>query len=204
MPLVRKAPAGKGVAASPKGRLQSASADERFAAARDLAGQADAVAILADALALEADARVREAILTGLARVGNAASAQAIIPLIASDDASVRTGALDALRLMPDAVSANLGDLLQNPDADVRLLACELARGLPGPASTAAICKLLGTEAEANVCAAALDVLAEVGGPEALPTLDLCRDRFADVPFLSFAIRVAADRIGARPAERRG
>ncbi|MFZ3326051.1 MAG: hypothetical protein WA231_09235 [Methylocella sp.] len=49
----------------------------------------------------------------------------------------------------------------------------------------------------ANVCAAAVDVLAEIGDVQALPTLWRCAARFPNDPFLAFAIKVAADRLRA-------
>ena len=207
MPLIRKDPAPAGPAAELGDAMRvltSGSSDARFTAARALSGNPEAVPALGQALTSEQDGRVREAILTALSRVGTAQAAQMIMPLIRSEDASVRTGALDALRLMPDAVAGHLAELLADSDADVRLLACELARQLPGPLATRLICDFLDHETEPNVCAAALDVLAEAGGTEALPVLARCQDRFADIPFLSFATRVAADRIRAKPSGDRG
>ena len=46
---------------------------------------------------------MREAIFTGLARIATAESAAAVVPYLRSDDASLRTGAIDALRAMPKA-----------------------------------------------------------------------------------------------------
>jgi HEAT repeat protein len=201
MPLVRKSgsgsapPGGAGEEAADK--LLTGTGDERWAAARALAGRPEAVAALSGALASETDRRVREAILTGLARIGTEASAEAIIPLVRSDDASLRTEAIDALRLMPLVLAAHLEALLGDRDADVRVLACDLARQLPPPEATRLLAGLLLREPEANVCAAAVDVLAECGGPEALPALGACAERFPNVPFLVFALRIAGDRIRA-------
>lgn len=207
MPLIRKDPAP---AAPPPSsaevieRLRAGTDDERFAAARSLSDRPDAVPALGAALVAEAAPRVREAILTSLARLGGADSVAAVAPLIRSDDAGVRTGALDALRLMPDAVAAALPQLLSDTEADTRLLACELARHLPPALGSRMLCDLLTEETEPNVCAAALDVLVEIGGLDALPTLSLCQARFADIPFLVFAIRVAQDRLGAKTTGPRG
>ena len=123
------------------------------------------------------------------------------MPCLRSDDASLRTGALDALRAMPRrAVAPHLPRLLADPDADVRLLSCELVRDLPAERGQRGCCAICSTrETETNVCAAAVEVLAEIGGPEALPALARCAERFADDPFLAFAIKVATDRIGAQP-----
>ncbi|THD81720.1 MAG: HEAT repeat domain-containing protein [Phenylobacterium sp.] len=207
MPLIRKPSTPPTAAAAAAGQtaaaLVSGTADERWAAARSLATP-EGVAALGEALAAEGDPRVREAILTSLARVASTDSAQAVIPYIRSDDAALRTGALDALRAMPQAVAESLPGLLSDPDPDVRLLACELVREVPGAEATRLLATLLDGEAESNVCAAAVDVLAEVGGPECLPALARCAERFGHEPFLGFAIKVASERIGAQAADRLG
>ena len=89
--------------------------------------------------------------------------------------------------------------LLGDRDVDIRILSCELARSLPelrGHDACSARCWPANTEA--NVCAAAIDVLAEVGGPAALPTLAACAQRFRGSPFLAFAIKTATDRINSQ------
>jgi len=206
MPLVRRpgwSPASDAPAEGLK-RLTSGTDDERWSAARELSGRADAVDVLSAALSRENEPRVREAILTSLARVGTPRSAEAMLPMIRSDDASQRTGALDALRLMPAALDAHLAGLLADPDPDVRLLACDLARGLSSAAASEMLCALLMAEDEANVAAAAIDVLAEVGGPGSLPGLEACAARFVETPFLVFAVKVAIERIGAQASTGHG
>jgi HEAT repeats len=204
MPLVRK---GAGAppptdASGAEERLRGGTDEERWVAARALSGDPQAAKTLGAALAVEPDRRVREAILTGLARIGTAESAETIVPLIRSEDAGLRTEALDALRLMPQALTAHLPGLLADPEADVRLLACDLARELPAAAATRILCDLLAREPEANVCAAAVEVLTECAGPEALPALSACAERFAETPFLVFSLRIAGDRIRAQsPAQ---
>lgn len=196
MPLIRKPP-GASTPAAPSGGLDSASPDERWAAARRLTSAAD-VDVLAAALHVELDPRVREAIFTTLGRIGGPESARAVAAHIHSEDANLRSGALDTLRGMPNAILGVLPTLLADPDGDVRLLACELARGAPGPGPTRLLCELLEREQEVNVAAAAVEVLAEVGGPDALAALDRCQERFSAEPFMTFSIRVARDRIGAQ------
>ena len=201
MPLIRKGDGARAVAGdtAAEAALRGGTSNERWAAARALSGRAEALGVLGAALASEPDARVREAILTGLARIGTAASAEPILLLLRSDDASLRAAALDALRVMPRALETHLARLLDDPDADVRLLACDLARGLSSAAALQLLCNLLTRDAEANVCAAAVDVLAEYGGAEALPALAACAARFADVPFLVFSVNIAAERIRSQP-----
>jgi hypothetical protein len=208
MPLVRRPPSDAPAPESgpPAGdrapALAGGTRDERWAAARAAADAPDGVEVLGRALSTEEDPRVREAILTSLARLGTPEALAAILPHLRSDDANLRAGALDALRLMPTALAPHLPSLLADPDADVRLLACDLARGLPVADSIRLLCDVLASDPEANVCAAAVEVLAEIAGPDALPAIEGCVRRFPGDPFLPFAVRIAAERIGARSPDR--
>ena len=200
MPLIRKpadaaetppAPDLAVVAAD----LRAPEADTRWRAARALSAHPGAVALLADAAEAESDTRVREAIFTSLARVGTADGVAVLVSHLRADDADRRAAAMDALRTLPRLLGAALPALLEDKDPDVRLLACDLARELPSAEATALLIPVLDADTQINVCAAAVDVLAEVGAPDAAPALRRCAARFAD-PFLDFAINVVVDRLG--------
>lgn len=196
MPLIRRAsPPSESPAAAPAS-LSEGTSDQRWAAVRAAAGQPGGVALLVAALSQERDPHVLEAIFTGLARAATAESAAAVVPFIRSEDASLRSGALDALRAMPEASRPHVARLLADPEADVRLLSCELVRGLPEREANQLLSDLLDREAEKNVAAAAVEVLAEIGRPEVLPALSRCAERFAQDSFLAFSIKVATARIG--------
>jgi HEAT repeat protein len=198
MPLVKggsKGSAPGGVSTQRPPALDSADAESRWAAARALAGQADAVPVLSAALARETVPRVREAIMTALMRTGDAASVEAIVPYLRSQDAGLRAAAIEALQGLPSAIAPFMAPLFSDPDSDVRLLAAELARNMNGSEATRLLCELIEREQHPNVCAAAIDVLTEVGTPEALPALEKCAVRFAATPFLPFAISMAIARI---------
>jgi len=169
-------------------------------AAADLEG---AEAALSRALRTETDLRVREAMLTGLARIGTPVAVESLLSMLRSDSAALRTGALDALQMLR-SLGAVTSQLLRDADPDVRILSCELARSLPAPEASSLLCEMLAGEQSANVCASAIDVLAEVGGPEALGTLADCARRFRDTPFLLFAINAVSDRINVKSASTRG
>jgi HEAT repeat protein len=199
MALMRK-PAGQIPVrreADPLAVLIHGSTEERWGAARSVAALPGGVAALTAALATEADARVRSAMFTSMARLASSDCVDAIVPYLRCDDANLRTGALDALRSMPNAVLPRLPGLLSDPDADVRLLTCEIVRGLGTAEATPLLCDLLGRESEVNVCASAVDVLAEIGGPHAVAALRDCADRFPGEVFLGFAIKMAIQRIGS-------
>lgn len=209
MPLVRKPPAA--VPIEPENQtnqhadlartLRDGADDERWNAARSAGASPDGLPVLSEALSRETHPRVREAIFTSLARIRTPASAAAVVPYLRSDDLSLRTGALDALKAMPDAASGCIPGLLTDADADVRLLACELVRDRPTAEAGALLGRLLATEREPNVCAAAIEVLAETGGPEQLPCWRNA-PRVPDNSFLTFAVKVASERIGSQASPR--
>lgn len=201
MPLVRK-PSSPTVPTPDVRRISEmligGSVEERWTAARNAPTLPNALLLLTDALSKERTPRVREAILTALAKIGSPESAAVTLPYLRSDDAAQRTAVLDALRSMPAAAATHLPGLLNDTDPDVRLLACEIARGLSTGDASRLLGDLIEHEINANVCAAAIEVLAETGNATSLPALARCFDRFPDDPFLKFAINVARDRIGSR------
>lgn len=206
MPLIRKpAPSAASteidvdrLAGDVASDLSSGSDEARWTAARVAHSLPHGLRLLTAALAQETVPRVREALFTGLARIGTPDSAAVVLRYLRSDEAGLRTGALDALRAMPDAAAVHLPDLLRDADADVRLLACELARGMADAEANRLLGDLLTREPAANVCGAAIEVLAETGDAASVPVLQGCASRFPDDPFLAFAVQMACDRIGSR------
>jgi HEAT repeat protein len=134
---------------------------------------------------------------TALAKIATPQSASAALPFLRSDDAALRTQALDALRAMPAAAAEHLSQLLHDSDPDVRLLACEIARVLPAGDASRILGELIERETSSNVCSAAIEVLAEIGDLASLPILARCAARFPDDPFLTFAVKAASGRIGS-------
>jgi HEAT repeat protein len=202
MPLIRKpssASSGTSPAAVDPAAVYAALArgsdDERWSAARVAADLPDSVPPLADALRREHSPVVRVALFSALARIANTQSVEAVLPFLRSDDSSVRTEASDTLAAMKDVVRPYVAPLLRDPSPDVRILACGLLRDMPGEVAARLCCELLDSEPEPNVCAAAVEVLAEVGEPSALPVLERCAERFGDTPFLQFSIQMAINRV---------
>jgi HEAT repeat protein len=194
MPFVKRDIAVPSPAAAPADELAahiaalaSRDVEARWQGARALAGRAEAVAPLAAALGVEAIPRVREAIMTALMRVNSASGVEALLPYLRSQDAGKRAAAIEALQGLPHEISPFLTALLADGDSDVRILATELARNFPAAEATRLLCGLLMVEPHPNVCAAAVDVLAEVGTEDAIPVLEQCGRRFAGTPFLPFA-----------------
>lgn len=202
MPLVRKPPsaapeflsAGPNLAAVVRA-LAAATDDERWSAARAAADHPASVPAVAEALAREQSPIVREALFSALARIASPQSVEAVLPYLRSDDALLRTHASDALLAMKDAARPYVRGLLHDDSADVRILACNLVREMPLEAAARLCAERLDAEPDENVCAAIVEVLAEIGGPAELPALTRCAQRFGATPFLMFTVKVAIDRV---------
>jgi HEAT repeat protein len=203
MPLIRKpgetAPAPQ--QADPQAhidQLRHENPEQRSLAARILGKFPESAEAMGAALGDEPDARVREALFTSLAGFDSAAGFEAVLPFLRSDDSKTRTAALDALRSMHKASETHVSALLADHDPDIRILACELARDVSSDVVAALLLKVIQSDEAVNVCAAAIDALAEIGTAAAIPALDQCLKRFPDQPFLSFAVRTATTRLAAQ------
>ncbi|MCU0951789.1 MAG: HEAT repeat domain-containing protein [Burkholderiaceae bacterium] len=179
--------------------LQLADTDpaRRRWAARDLAAHAAAAQPLVDHLLTERDAGVVEAIVTSLETLASPAAVAALLPLLRSEDARLRNGAIEALAAMPAATAPHIDRLLADADADVRLFAVNLLADLRHARVPAWIEQVLRNESEPNVVAAAIEVMTDAGSEALLPALAAAQARFAADPFIGFAADIARSRIGS-------
>lgn len=117
-----------------------------------------------------------------------------------SEDAGLRNGAVAVLQQIPEATGAQMRELLADPDPDVRIMAVDVLQTLAHADAPAWLGELLQREGEVNVVGAAVDRLAEIGTPEMLPVLAEVRERFADEPYIAFAIETVVRRIAGGDA----
>jgi HEAT repeat protein len=169
--------------------------DERRWAARDLGQHPQAAEVLCQRLAAETDASVRAALFTSVSRIGSHDVVARLLPMLRSEDAALRNGALEVLAGLPALVAPAVDALLLDDDHEVRIFAVNLLVDLCHEAVGDWLLRVLESEPEPNVVGAALEVIAEVGGREALPALAAVRTRFAAEPYLVFAADVARSRI---------
>jgi HEAT repeat protein len=188
----------------PRGRaewiadLASPDSATRRQAAHALAEIADAVPVLCAHLANERSLSVRSSILTGLIVHKSPAVVDGLLPLLRSEDANLRNGAIEALQQMPDELAPRVEAMLSDRDSDVRIFAVDVLAALPHPMVPEWLRRVVTVDPHVNVCAAALDALAEVGEPDAIPALEALAERFADVAFIKFAVDAAVRRIRGR------
>lgn len=178
-------------------QLRTGDPQERRWAARDLAVHPQAAAALGEALVGERDARVRDAIFVTLTALASEDAAGALLPLLRSEDAPLRNGAIEALASMPLAVAPRIQSLLHDVDPDVRIFTVNLMGELRHERVRQWLLQVLAQDSSVNVVAAAIEVLAEVGQPEDIPALQTVRVRHADDAFIGFAVDMAAGRIQA-------
>jgi len=176
-------------------QLKDADASVRRWAARDLAIHPHAIPALCEHLATESERSVREVIFTTLGCLGGEDVVEGLVPLLRSEDANLRNGAIEVLSELPEEVAPHIEELLRDDDADVRIFTLNLLNDLKHPDVGRWLSQVLQHDPHVNVVAAALEVLAEVGTPQALPALQLARQRFADDVFIGFAADLALQRI---------
>ncbi len=185
----------------PREQLDSTDAGQRRRAAKALAGGRGNAPLLVSCLGVETDANVRAALFAGLVSIGGEAVAARIAALLRIGDPGLRGGAVKALQQLGDAAEPVVDALLRDVDADLRLLAVEVTRAWPAEVAAVRLLRVIEDDTHVNVCAAAVDVAAEVGTPALLGALARLRLRFAGEPFLAFAAEVARARI--RASDRR-
>jgi HEAT repeat protein len=149
---------------------------------------------LTAALQSAASPAERARLLSVLIQAGDPAP---LARLLRAEDAAVRAGALGALRIIAPAALPLLPALLTDADPDVRMLATEIALGLPGETATGVLIPVLLNDPHQNVCAAAVEVVAEAGTAAAVPALHALAARFPGNDFLAFAAAEAAGRLSA-------
>jgi len=178
-------------------QLGSTDANLRRVAAMELGGDIEAVAELLAQLADEEDHAVRQAIVSSLAAIGGPAVVEGVLGYLRSDDAGLRNDVIDLLKDQPDAIAPHMPRLLADPDPDVRIFAVNILESLKHPKVVDWLIAVIETDRHINVCATAVDLIGEVGDARARVPLARLEERFADEPFITFAVASALDKIAA-------
>ena len=178
-------------------QMGDAEASVRRWAARDLGSHPAAATALGTRLVVETDSSVRSALFSSLARLGGDEVVTALLPMLRSEHPELRNGAIEVLSGLPDAVAPHIDALLRDADSDVRIFTVNLLGDLRHARVAAWLEHVLIQDPAVNVVGAALEVLAEVGTADSLPALNVAARRFPGDAFISFAVDLAVERIGA-------
>lgn len=175
--------------------LSSKDSQSRRWAARDLSAYPEAVDPLLAQLRQEPERVVREAIFGALTRLGTPKAVDGLISCLRSEEVDLRNDAIEAMKLMPMVVAPMMDSLLHDFDPDVRIFAVNVLESLQHPNVEQWLLDVIIHDTHVNVCATALDLLAEVGTEAAIAPLQSLQQRFSEEPFMHFAIDVALTRI---------
>ncbi len=164
-------------------------------AARDIIQCPDASTALLERLEKEETVEVRQAIFTSLINIGDSVAVAGLVECLRSEDAALRNEAIEAMKQLPEEVSPVIRELLNDDDPDVRIFAVNILEALKHPDVEKWLMEVLETDSHVNVCATALDLLAEVGTEKSLTSLNYLKARFSSEPYIQFAVNVAIERI---------
>ena len=183
--------------------LSSTEAETRRAAARDLLTYPEAIHALGQQLQCEQDPQVLDCILNTLGCFATPEAVEQMLPCLRSSDPFKRNQAIEVLKGLSDVAAPFIEKLLADPDPDVRIFAVNVLESLRHPQVVQWLLTVIRTDEHVNVCATALDLLAELGDESCVPALNALSSRFAGEPYLEFTIGMAMDRIleGKRCAE---
>jgi HEAT repeat protein len=154
------------------------------------------VADLAAQLVRAASIATRARLLGELVERASSEAARTLAALLSEADPGVRAAGVEGLRRMaPEYTRPVLHDLLADTLPDIRIRALDVIERVPDQEIETWLLDMLEREESANVCGAALDVLAEMASKGALPAVRALRLRFADTPYVAFAAEVAIAQI---------
>lgn len=178
-----------------QGLINPVDEELRRMSARDLEHYPEAVPALLSQLNREESASVSYAIFIALARIGNSEAVKGILPFLRSENAGLRNAAIEVLKDLPDSLAPHMETLLHDQDPDVRIFAVNILESLRHPRVVEWLLEVIEHDPHVNVCATALDLLAEVGDEACLEGLSQLKSRFPDEPYLRFAVDTAVLRI---------
>ena len=177
--------------------LHAAESSQRRQAARSLAAYPQAAAELCARLEVEPAGSVRSVILTSLIGMQSDAVVRGLLPYLRSEDAALRNAVIEALQRLPEALAPHIRSLLEDDDSDVRIFAVNVLGALAHPQAPRWLEAVLRCDPHVNVCAAAVEGLAELGDAASIPPLRGLPARFPGEPFIAFAVQATLARIGA-------
>lgn len=176
-------------------QLQHTDAGERRLAALALLPHNGAATYLIEHLKEESSAIVREAVFTTLARLGDPAALAGLAQCLRSEDAHLRNGAIETLKLLPEQTATLIPKLLADANSDVRILTINILESLRHPSVEEWLMQVLDSDTHLNVCGAALDLLVELGSARSQASIERVKQRFGSEPYIQFAADLALKRI---------
>jgi HEAT repeat protein len=175
--------------------LEDSDATVRRHAAQNITTCLDAASNLVSRLKREENTAVREAILNSLLRLRDPLIGSGLADCLRSEDAALRNDVIEAFKQLGDEVAPILRSLLTDPDPDVRIFVVNILNSDRHPDVEQWLIDVIERDAHVNVCAAAVDLLCEVGTESAIDPLARLKARFAHEAYIQFAADLALKRV---------
>jgi HEAT repeat protein len=127
--------------------------------------------------------------------LGDEVAMAGLVDCLRSEDAVLRNESIEVMKQLPEEVALIMRGLLADQNPDVRIFAVNILESLRHPDVEAWLIEVIKRDDNVNVCATALDLLVEVGSKSSEEPLKSLKIRFADEPYIQFAVDLALKRI---------
>lgn len=202
MPLVKKTPLAD--ATEPQRSLEEVlvaiaaeDQDVRREAVAYLVRERQGLTELANRLSIEPCSDIRHSIGNLLIEAGNAETTRIAAQLLASDSATLRNEVREILPDLPGGPE-HAQVLLGHSDPDIRVFALEVLATRAGQAEGERYAIQALADQDVNVVCAAIELLGDVGGKDALSALRELAEKVSNTEYLSFCVGVAVKSITTR------
>lgn len=152
----------------------------------------DAVPLLVEMLK-SSNIGVQEAADNALREIGGKEAVTGVIPLLRSDEAPVRNGAMDILRALGVQELQSVIMLLKDEDVDIRIFAADILGSAGNVMAVAPLCEALLKDPEVNVRYQAAVSLGSLGMTEAAKCLNMA---MRDEEWVQYSVIEALAKIG--------
>lgn len=136
---------------------------------------------------------IQEAVDSSLRKIGGRETVGAVIPLLRSDEASVRNLAMDILREVGNQDMPSLIDLTLDDDPDIRIFVADILGSTGSLLAVQPLCEALLGDPEVNVRYQAAVSLGELGMEDAIPCLN---QAINDEEWVQYSVIEALTKIG--------
>jgi hypothetical protein len=191
----KAAPAGPQSCERLVAELEDSDATVRRHAAQKITPCLDATTSLINRLKREENTAVREAILNSLLRLRDSSIGIGLVDCLRSEDVALRNDVIEAFKQLGNDAAPILHSLLTDPDPDVRIFTVNILNSEHYPDAEHWLIEVIEQDEHVNVCAAAVDLLCEVGTEVAIDPLLHLKARFAHEAYIQFAADLALKRI---------
>ena len=175
--------------------LEDFNVTARRHAAQKIVTCQDGATALIGRLQREDNTAVREAILNSLLRMRDPSIVSGLADCLRSENVALRNDVIEVFKQLGSQAAPVLRALLADTDPDVRIFAVNILISERYSDTEQWAIEVIERDAHVNVCAAAVDLLCEVGTEASIDPLLRLKTRFVHEAYIQFAADLALKRI---------